>query len=523
MDNFERSLRTRFKNDFEFYARRNLKISTKAGGLEPLILNHGQRYIHVSLDDQLTRLGKVRAIILKGRQMGCSTYIAGRYYWRVTHSFGKRAFIMAHEAEATNNLFAIAHRYHENNDPVLKPQISKSNAKELKFGELDSGYKLGTAENKKVGRSSTIHYLHGSEVAFWENAAEHAAGIMQAVPDLPGTEIILESTANGVGGFFFQMWQEAEAGISEYLPIFVPWFWQPEYRKPIPHDFLLTPDEVDLQDRYMLDDEQIMWRRNKILDLGKEGANGELKFNQEYPNTAAEAFILSGDDNYIGSECVARARKTIMPERHGVIILGVDPARFGQDRTCMIRRQNRVAYGLQTHSKINTMQIVAKIIQVLETEPIDYICIDVGGLGAGVYDRLIEIIDPRKVFAVNSGSAPMQESRYRNKRAEMWHTMKEWLTDEGGCQIPDSDELQSDLINVKYTIDSNSRLLMESKENMKKRGVRSSDAADALAFTFALPKSFFAANVKVNEGLELIASASAKRRQLIDLQYNRKP
>ena len=522
MNQIERELRIKLQNDFTFYAKRILKVRTKSGGVTNFILNQSQRYIHDKLQEQRTRTGKVRAIILKGRQMGCSTLVAGRFYHRVTHSFGCQAFILAHEAQATNNLYEIANRYYEHTPDLIRPVISKSNAKELRFGELDSGYKLGTALNKNVGRSATIQLLHCSEVGFWENAAEHATGVMQAVPDMANTEIILESTANGVGGYFHEMWQQAEAGLSEYLAIFVPWFWQDEYVKDVGDDFKRTEDEAELNRIYGLTDNQLVWRRNKIVELSANGRNGILAFQQEYPCSAAEAFVLSGEDNFISSHLVLTARKTIIPDRYGAVILGVDPARFGQDRTCIIRRQGRIAYKLETYSKIDTMQIVGKIITILNNEAIDMICIDVGGLGAGIVDRLRELVDPKKIYAVNFGGSPFEELKYRNKRAEMWANMKEWFI-EGGCQVVDSDELQSDIINVKYTIDSNSRLLLESKEAMKKRGVRSSDAADALAVTFALPKTYFAANLRVNTGLETIATNSAMRRQLSEKANYRKP
>ena len=113
----------------------------------------------------------------------------------------------------------------------MKPSTGASSAKELYFDGLDSGYKVGTAGNKSVGRGTTIQYFHGSEVAFWPHASEHAKGILQAVPDARDTEIILESTGNGIGNYFHQQWQLAERGESEYQAIFVPWYWQTEYTK----------------------------------------------------------------------------------------------------------------------------------------------------------------------------------------------------------------------------------------------------------------------------------------------------
>ena len=91
-------------------------------------------------------------------------------------------------------------------------------------------------------------------------------------------------------------------------------------------------------------------------------------------------------------------------------------------------------------------------------------------------------------MAVNAGSSPLDANKYRNKRSEMWGELREWLA-EGSVQIPDSDSLHSDICGVKYQFDSNTRLVMESKEHMKKRGIRSSDEADALCLTFALPQS----------------------------------
>src|SRR3546814_12265242 len=92
----------------------------------------------------------------------------------------------------------------------------------------------------------TVQYFHGSEVAFWPFAADHAAGVIQAVPDIAGTEIILESTANGIGNYFHQQWQRAEAGQSEYQANFIPWYWHGEYRSEVPAGLVPTEDELEL-------------------------------------------------------------------------------------------------------------------------------------------------------------------------------------------------------------------------------------------------------------------------------------
>src|SRR5690606_13243830 len=145
-------IRQRLKDDFEFYARNCLFIRTKDGKLEPLELNAAQQYIHQRLEEQRERTGKVRALILKGRQQGCSTYVEGRFYWKVTHGQGLRAFILTHLEDASRNVHQITKRFHENSPDVVKPHVGISNHRELIFDILDSGYQIGTAQSKAVGR-----------------------------------------------------------------------------------------------------------------------------------------------------------------------------------------------------------------------------------------------------------------------------------------------------------------------------------------------------------------------------------
>lgn len=485
IDDEERRVLTRLRDDFIHYAEHCLKLRTKSGNIVEFQLNKSQRYIHTALEEQKARTGKVRALVLKSRQQGCSTYVGARFYHQVTFGIGIQAFILTHALDATNNLYEMVKRYYEHTPDEVKPITSKSNAKALVFGESDSGYKLGTAENKRVGRSATIQLLHLSEAAFFNNAADHATGILQAVPNSHG-EIIVESTANGVGGWYHQEWQKAESGESEYIAIFVPWFWQEEYARVVPDDFVISDEEEKLALAYGLNKDQLYWRRTKIIELSAGGMDGKKAFQQEYPSCATEAFILTGEDNFIPSDLIIDARKAQGVEAVGPLLIGCDPARFGQDRTAIIFRQGRVAYNFQTYIKKDTMETVGILHSlILEHKPAR-LFIDVGGLGAGIYDRLKELGHGDIIVSCNSGSTPLDQNKYRNKRAEMWAEMKAWLTD-GPVSIPDDDELHADIANTKYKFDSNTRLLMEAKEDMKKRGVRSSDGADCLAQTFFLP------------------------------------
>src|SRR5690242_19958544 len=148
------------RTDLQAYAAACLMIRTKTGEVCPLVLNRAQRHIHEQLKTQHGATGKVRALILKGRQQGCSTYVGGRFYHRATHERGIRVFILTHEEAATQNLFEMVERFHEHCPAGEKPPTGTANARELTFDTLDSGYKIGTAGTKGVGRSSTIQLFH---------------------------------------------------------------------------------------------------------------------------------------------------------------------------------------------------------------------------------------------------------------------------------------------------------------------------------------------------------------------------
>src|SRR5258708_24672536 len=212
----ELEIRQRLKDSLPHYAEKCLKIRRKSGQVTPLVLNRTQAHIHEIAETQRRETGKVRIIVVKGRQGGVSTYVEGRFYWRVTHQKGVRAFILTHEDAATQNIFEIANRFHDHCPELVKPHTGAANANELNFDLLDSGYKAGTPRTKGTGRSATLQFFHGSEVGFWANAEEHVSGVMQAIPDMPGTEVWLESTRNGVGNYLHSAWQAAESGVADY-------------------------------------------------------------------------------------------------------------------------------------------------------------------------------------------------------------------------------------------------------------------------------------------------------------------
>lgn len=472
----------RVRDNLELFAGTCLKIKDKGGQMLPFLFNDAQRYVHERLEKQLRETGKVRALILKGRQQGISTYIAARFYHKTTTRTGQTALITAHEQKATDNLFKMVRRYHDNNP--LPVSTGNTNAKELIFDKLNGGYILATAGSKDVGRSQTAQLAHLSEFAFWQNAQSHMAGLGNTVADIDGTEVVMESTANGLGNAFHSQWQDAEAGLSEYIAIFVPWYWQPEYRSPVKPNFVMSDKDREYQIAYGLDLEQMQWRANKISTYG---AGFEWLFDQEYPATAALAFKTSTQNPLISPNLVMQAVNSQYRDDHAPLIIGCDPAGDGAgdaDRTAIVFRRGRMVFRVEYHSGLNTMQIAGKLAEYTRQYQPDGLFVDKGGLGAGVFDRLQEL--NIAVIGINSASAATDFERYENKRAEMWWTMLEWFEDQP-CRMPNNAALIADITAPQPKVSSNGRKLLEKKDDMKKRGIRSPDGADALALTFAMP------------------------------------
>ena len=845
MDLSDTRLIERLCADLPMYARHALTILDKSGKQQRLILNRAQQYIHDRLEKQLAEQGRVRALILKSRQQGSSTYVAARFYHKTSTKFGQRAFIVAHEQKATDNLFSMVKRYHDNNP--LKPSTGATNAKELVFDRLDGGYKLATAGSKDVGRSNTAQLLHGclgagalvmmydgslraietlepgdvvrtkagvaapvkgiswhsdqtrtlkiamngvpiratdnhkfwtrngmvpvselrvgdelgfpvrhiteeissvpfscelskrkqgggrsekhgpesialtfelgrmlglylaegyialqtkephepgsvvfacherelernsqwiraichysslnerenkgsktrmtvaygrqfaafvmrmcgrkegkhlphewwrmprefvrgllvgylagdghcsqsrdrriqapsivpaitygmrdvvaalgfgfpsvsyrepgvrhgrnekaqytlritggavdsiapmlgwkmpprkrtgnsqkiengfawlaiesigdlsdemvwdievdhpdhdycltqcatsnSEFGFWDNAESHLAGIGSCVADIDGTEIILESTANGINNKFHQLWQDAEAGRGEWTAIFVPWMWQQEYRAPVPEGFELTAEEVEYKNAYGCDLEQMVWRRNKVVTYGH---GFEWLFDQEYPAVPNLAFRSPTADPIISPALVTRAMKSNYKDMHGPLIIGCDPAEFGDDRTAIVFRRGRVCYRIETYEKQEPMEVANRLARYHTEFSPDAMFVDKIGIGAGIVSRLRELGVP--VIGINSGERASEPDLYVNQRAEMWYRMQEWFQDQP-CRIPNDMALASDLSgpSIKYNAESRKKMV-EKKEDMKRRGIRSPDLGDALAISFA--------------------------------------
>lgn len=212
-----------------------------------------------------------------------------------------------------------------------------------------------------------------------------------------------------------------------------------------------------------------------IDEYGADSSQAHVEVYGQFPSASDDQFIPAN----VVDDAMARER---YKDLTAPIVIGVDPARFGADSTVIAVRQGRDIIEIRKHKGDDTMETVGRIIEAIEEYKPALINIDEGGLGAGVVDRLKE--QRYKIRGVNFANKAKNPMMYGNKRAEMWGDMREWLK---SASIPKDRYLKTDMISPLMKPDSKGAIFLESKKDMKARGLASPDAADAIALTFAYP------------------------------------
>ena len=312
------------------YIENCLKIKTKSGTVVPFRLNDAQRKLYAVAKRQQDAGKPVRLIILKARQLGFSTLTEGLIFHACATRKNVNALIVAHREDATANLFRMSKLFYDELPAPVKPMLRASNAQELVFENpsklrserearpgLRSRIRCATAGGRGIGRSDTLQCVHLSEYAFWPDGADGKAstlaGILQAVPSLPGTMVVIESTANGFEDFK-ERWDAAVAGENDFEPVFFAWFENPDYSMPVVPGTEWTPEEREMRDAYRLTDEQLQWRRWCIAN----NCGGSLDmFRQEYPASPGEAFLHSGTGVFDNEQIVLRLERLPSPAGRG--------------------------------------------------------------------------------------------------------------------------------------------------------------------------------------------------------------
>jgi hypothetical protein len=312
--------------NYDKFAGSYIKIIDKNMIQVPLIHNEVQKVINQTVIEMRTEGKPVRIIVLKARQEGVSTNEQGRMLWNTATKKNSTGLIIAQDDDTCTVIFNKAKYMYDNLPEPVKPLKRASNAKELIFDRpthyrgamkgLNSRIRVQVAGRVSIGRGDTIKYVHISEFAYWEapkgkEPKKQLAGILQAVPNNPDTEVVIESTANGYNDFK-DLWDDACAGKNEWKPLFFPWHVYKEYQmectdeefkkivaeldsKVIEYLFGKTNKDgsktIGIADVFNLTKEQIKWYIWKL----KNACNSDLNMmKQENPSNPDEAFIQSG-------------------------------------------------------------------------------------------------------------------------------------------------------------------------------------------------------------------------------------
>jgi hypothetical protein len=305
------------------------KVLTKKQKLITPKANAGQLAVDAKLEEQRQAGKPMRAIILKIRQSGFSTWIQGKAIQRCTQRENYHAAVVAHDRETGGKLYAMGERFYrslpspeelsfempDGTKRSIKPEIATyRRTRFLHFADgaksgwandgiqlwPDSTYTVDTAGEFQAGRGATYAFVHASEVAFWDQIEQKLMALQNAVPDEPETVFIIESTANGYNAFKDE-WDRAVRGDSEYIPFFWGWWQHEEYTRPFMNEaeeeaFVIGDgpygdEEPRLVEHFDVSKEQLHWRRYTIANK----CQGRVEvFHQEYPATPEEAFISTG-------------------------------------------------------------------------------------------------------------------------------------------------------------------------------------------------------------------------------------
>jgi hypothetical protein len=404
----------------------------------------------------------LRTATSSGRGIGKSALVAMKAYWMMSTNLGSTTIVAANtEAQLKSRTWpelgkwhtmAINSHWFERNTLQLRPApwFEEALKRDLK---VDTGYfyaagQLWTEESPDA--FAGVHNTNGIQVIF-----DEASGIPQSIWNVtegfftePQIHRYWDAYSNPRRntGAFFECFHRNRA------------FWRTRY---------IDSRSVECTDTAVYD--------RIISQYGEDSDEARVEVRGMFPS--------QGDKQFIGTSLVDTARtREIVADPGAPLVFGVDVARFGDDQSVIYFRAGRDGRSLPPlkFKGLDTVQLANRVAHEADVHRPDAIFVDGGGVGGGVVDQLRAM--KYRVVDVQSGAKADEDQRFQNKRAEIWHRMKEWLA---VGAIADDQELADDLLGPEYEFDNSGRTKLESVEHMKKRGLASPDIATALAMTFA--------------------------------------
>ena len=419
---------------------------------------------HIERNQGRVDMQALRAAVSSGRGIGKSALVSWLILWMLSTRIGSSVIVSANSEPQLRSVtwgeltkwatMAINAHWWEPSATKLVPAawLSALVERDLKKGTRYWGAegKLWSEENPDA--YAGVHNHDGMMVIF-----DEASGIPDSIWSVAAgffTEPILDrywlafSNPRRNNGYFYECFH----GKRE--------FW---------HTLQIDARTVEGTDKTIYD--QI------IAEHGEDSRDARIEVYGQFPTT--------GDGQFISPTLVDESMaRPVTKDPSAPIVIGVDPARSGADSTVIAVRQGRAILEIQRYKGDDTMTVVGHVIRAIEQYRPALTVIDEGGLGYGVLDRLVE--QRYKVRGVNFGWKSLKPVMWGNRRSELWGALKDWLKI---GTLPKDKQLRDDLIGPRVKPNSSGALFLESKKEMKARGLASPDAADAIAVTFAFPVS----------------------------------
>ncbi|HSW00013.1 MAG TPA: DEAD/DEAH box helicase family protein [Sedimentisphaerales bacterium] len=383
-----------------------------------------------------------------GHGIGKSTALAASVLWFVTTHYPSKCGCTAPTAHQLKDvLWAEVGRLRQRMPEWFRDQVTIVSDRMFVVGHEDTQFAV--ARTARPENPEALQGLHSENMLF---VIDEASGVADAVfqpvegaLSTRGSRVIMASNPTQTAGFFFLSHHR-----NKHL-------WK-TFSLSCVDSPLVSPEYVEsMRDQYGEDSDIY-----KVRVLGK------------FPSASINQLIPYGLATKAAKRKLALHQYQFAP-----VVLGVDPAWEGDDRSVIYMRQGLASTCLFSRVGVDNMTLAALTGQYWDEYRADGVFIDVGW-GAGVIDRLRQL--GRFPVPVNFGGKSSEE-RYSNKRSQMWNNLKKWL-DEGGV-IEDTNDLIEDLCGPQFGFCSNGKIMLEAKKDMKKRGLRSPDLGDALALTFA--------------------------------------
>jgi len=345
----------------------------------------------------------------------------------------------------------------------------------------------------------SVHKLLSDRIAFY-NLSDYTVTKTQIVNKITGTVFVFkglqEQNANNIKsleGIDIVWLEEAQKISKKSWEILDPTIrkagseiWismnREEENDPVWKAVAANPDERTLVVRVNYTDNPFCPEEMKYLAEKCRQENPE-----DYEHIWLGAPASAGSHKLIAHKIVRAAVQTALFGSSSPLIIGLDVARFGDDKTVFCLRRGRLCSEFMVFSGLDNVEVANQATHYIRELKPARMFVDAGGVGGGVVDILLDRGFKKIVRAVMFGSKALNDDRYHNRRAEMWDELRQWLNSEPAVKIPDNEGLCAELCTVNKKYDSRGRLQLEEKDEIKKRLGRSPDMADALALTFAEP------------------------------------